>query len=221
MTDNLTTEGKTMAQQQSLPAENPARADDIACALRQLRKWGFRITREPRPVDEKSDPELAASLADSVRDAQARSAACAFLGLDGGLTDMSRQDVTVIARALMQNAEELPALGLPLALSSRPEAFFFLPPADASTFNVMDAKNTPDGVDFLVRILPQAAGVELDDEQTADLRGLIEALPAGASLASLIHSIKEHDAGRLGLNVQQYEALAPLFEALLLHRGQK
>lgn len=98
-----------MAQQQSLPAENSARADDIARALRQLRKWGFRITREAPPVDtHKGDAVLNAELAEYMGEAKARCAACTFLGLEGTEADMTRYDVHIVAQALEQNSVDLP-----------------------------------------------------------------------------------------------------------------
>ncbi|ELP8114098.1 hypothetical protein Xmlh_13105 [Xanthomonas axonopodis pv. melhusii] len=94
--------------------------------------------------------------------------------------------------------------------------------ADAApaTFNPLSCRAEPGGVEWLVDFMSELAGVPLTDTKKSTLRTLIEGLPAGASLASLISAVKASEARELGISLDQYDALAPLFEALS-HYGQK
>ncbi|MEX3557156.1 MAG: hypothetical protein VB135_01590 [Burkholderia sp.] len=85
--------------------------------------------------------------------------------------------------------------------------------APTSLNPVTEAVKTPEGIEWLVEFLPQAAGVAVDDDKKAALRTIIEGLPEGATLATLINQIKFHEAEQLGIKPEHYDALAPLFGA--------
>ncbi|WP_322075475.1 hypothetical protein [Burkholderia cenocepacia] len=87
----------------------------------------------------------------------------------------------------------------------------------SSVFNPLAlplAAKEPKDREYLVDLLPRFAGVELNEKQRDMLRTVLETLPPGASMASLMLAIKQKEAEMLGITPQQYDALAPLFEAL-------
>ncbi|MBK3865186.1 hypothetical protein G3A40_36130 [Paraburkholderia aspalathi] len=84
-----------------------------------------------------------------------------------------------------------------------------------TSFNPVTLKNQPGGVDSLVTLLGNVAGVTLSDEQRTTLHTLIDALPEHATMADLIRAVKTAEAAQLGIPLEHYDALAPLFDALL------
>ncbi len=66
---------------------------DLSIGIRQLRRWGFRIIREPIPGDDENK-----------RHEDALLAACVLLGLDSTTENKHLIPVNELARALLQNA---------------------------------------------------------------------------------------------------------------------
>lgn len=86
--------------------------------------------------------------------------------------------------------------------------------AASTTFNpITEAVKTPEGIQWLVEFLSEVAGVSLDDDRKAALKTIIEGLPEGATLATLINQVQIYEAEQLGIKPEHYTALAPLFEA--------
>lgn len=96
----------------------------------------------------------------------------------------------------------------------QPTTFTLNANAAPASFNPLSCRAVPGGVDWLVDFLSQLAGMPLTDTKKDALRELIEGLPTGASLGSLISAVKASEAREMGISVDQYDALAPLFEAL-------
>ncbi|HBO5514607.1 TPA: hypothetical protein L4559_003502 [Pseudomonas aeruginosa] len=68
--------------------------------------------------------------------------------------------------------------------------------------------------EYLVDFLEQLGEVSLDSEQRQALHAVLEDLPQGASMRDLIEALKAKEAAELGISLEQYEALTPLFRAL-------
>ncbi|MGG2621670.1 hypothetical protein [Pseudomonas aeruginosa] len=68
--------------------------------------------------------------------------------------------------------------------------------------------------EYLVDFLEQLGEVSLDSEQRQALHAVVEDLPQGASMRDLIEALKAKEAAELGISLEQYEALTPLFRAL-------
>lgn len=68
--------------------------------------------------------------------------------------------------------------------------------------------------ELLVDLLGQIGEVVLDEEQKLALRAVIVALPNEATMRDLIEALKAKEAAELGITLEQYEALTPLFLAL-------
>ncbi|NRC34066.1 hypothetical protein HB746_34415 [Pseudomonas aeruginosa] len=68
--------------------------------------------------------------------------------------------------------------------------------------------------EYLVDFLEQLGEVSLDSEQRKALRVVVDDLPEGASMRDLIEALKAKEAAELGISLEQYEALTPLFRAL-------
>ncbi|WP_454253991.1 hypothetical protein [Pseudomonas sp. Marseille-Q7302] len=68
--------------------------------------------------------------------------------------------------------------------------------------------------DFIVQLLEQFAGTKLSAEKKALILTVISELPEGAGMRDLYEAIKVREAASLGVTVEQYEALAPVLEAL-------
>jgi hypothetical protein len=67
-------------------------SDDAAAAVKQLRKWGFKLVREEMTPD---SPER--------RLEDATAVACSILGLELSAENRSTQAVVTLARAIHQN----------------------------------------------------------------------------------------------------------------------
>ncbi|HHK0379417.1 TPA: hypothetical protein ACQQJB_003591 [Pseudomonas aeruginosa] len=76
--------------------------------------------------------------------------------------------------------------------------------------------------EYLVDFLEQLGEVSLDSEQRQAVHAVVEDLPEGASMHDLIEALKVKEAAELGISVEQYEALTPLFRALqaMQEKGQ-
>lgn len=84
--------------------------------------------------------------------------------------------------------------------------------AEMSRFNPLEAaRNAPE---FMVQLLEQSAGIKLDDEKKKVVLSILADLPEGATMRDLYEAIKVEEAASIGIKPEQYEALAPLFEAL-------
>lgn len=68
--------------------------------------------------------------------------------------------------------------------------------------------------ELLVDLLEKIGEVTLDEEQKLALRAVIAALPNEATMRDLIGALKTKEAADMGITLEQYEALTPLFLAL-------
>lgn len=68
-------------------------ADDLAVGVQELRKFGFRLVREPIPGDDGQEIQRDALLA-----------SCSLLGLEASADNLRLVSVTNLANALMRNA---------------------------------------------------------------------------------------------------------------------
>ncbi|WP_426158049.1 hypothetical protein [Pseudomonas sp. TSRC2-2] len=73
------------------------------------------------------------------------------------------------------------------------------------------ARSSPE---FIVQLLEQYAGVKLNDEKKQLVLSILSGLPEGATMRDLYEAIKVKEAASIGIKPEQYDALAPLFEAL-------
>ncbi|MGG5276361.1 hypothetical protein [Pseudomonas syringae pv. coryli] len=92
--------------------------------------------------------------------------------------------------------------------------FLLLANSDAKphAFNpLVFARRAPE---FLVQFLESCTGVKLGEKPKQALFTILEDLPDNASMLDLMKAITAHEAASLGLSVDQYEALSPLFAAL-------
>lgn len=71
-----------------------------------------------------------------------------------------------------------------------------------------------ENADFIVEFLGRMPGVKLSESKKKVLLSIVESLPDGASMHTLLDAIKAQEAAELGITVEQYDALGPLFEAL-------
>ncbi|HCE7248667.1 TPA: hypothetical protein NHR53_006675 [Pseudomonas aeruginosa] len=80
------------------------------------------------------------------------------------------------------------------------------------SLNLLEAGR--DFPDHLVELLEQIGETALDGDQKHALRAVIADLPHHATMRDLIEVLKAKEAEELGITLEQYEALAPLFLAL-------
>jgi len=74
--------------------------------------------------------------------------------------------------------------------------------------------------EYLINLLEQIGEVTLDTEQRQALQGVVADLSDGASMRDLLEALKAKEAAELGISLEQYEALTPLFLALQSLLGQ-
>lgn len=63
-------------------------------------------------------------------------------------------------------------------------------------------------------MLEQSAGVKLNDAKKTVMLTILANLPEGATMRDLYEAIQLEEATSIGIKPEQYEALAPLLEAL-------
>lgn len=68
--------------------------------------------------------------------------------------------------------------------------------------------------EFILDFILQLGETTLEKAQRQALLEVIKGLPEGASLRDLIEALKVKEAAELGISLEQYEALTPLFRAL-------
>lgn len=73
------------------------------------------------------------------------------------------------------------------------------------------ARSSPE---FIVQLLEQYAGMKLNDEKKQLVLSILAGHPEGATMRDLYEAIKVEEAASIGIKPEQYEALAPLVEAL-------
>lgn len=82
------------------------------------------------------------------------------------------------------------------------------------SFTLNPLEGSREAPDLLVNLIAQIGEVVLDAEQKLALREVIVGLPHGATMLDLIAVLKAKEAAELGISLEQYEALTPLFLAL-------
>ncbi|MBJ2259190.1 hypothetical protein [Pseudomonas psychrophila] len=84
--------------------------------------------------------------------------------------------------------------------------------AQSFSFNPLEAaRKSPE---FMVQMLEQSAGVKLNDAKKTVMLTILANLPEGATMRDLYEAIQLEEATSIGIKPEQYEALAPLLEAL-------
>jgi hypothetical protein len=87
------------------------------------------------------------------------------------------------------------------------------PDAVHASFNV-----TQEGLrepEWFADFLASLPGVKLAPERRDALVTLLRSMPPGTTMSGVIDRIKKHEAEQLGISPENYDALAPLFEALM------
>lgn len=80
------------------------------------------------------------------------------------------------------------------------------------SLNPLDAGlSAPESVVRMIELMSQKT---LDPVQEQAMLALVTALPKGATMRDLIQAIKEKESADLGITVDQYDALSPLFGVL-------
>ncbi|KND60974.1 hypothetical protein BVER_00851c [Candidatus Burkholderia verschuerenii] len=171
------------------------RAEALAAAVRQLRKFGFALVSADTAADD-----------GAARYEQARRAASALLGLaDDGVYAHATH---AVARALLDNTDALRLMRLD------PNGEAVALPAFGAATTVGFGPDKREQIDALTGFLPRLAGVALDVSQQDALRAMLTALPKGASMLYLLQCIREKSPEKIGITPEQYSTLEPLLIAL-------